>query len=248
MATKTLLIALCSLLICACDELPSPDPIDPEFGTNRFDSRERETALGSMVCDGLVWYVNESGALPNEAPVDFAIQNGGIFEYGLPKRAITSNMIPGMLKTDILSIIELHGSDVLLLFDYLAGLRLGENAWAQVSEEVTFTIDWTNGTGQKKYLAIKGMEIDSAATYRMAIGDVLIWGKINAPIERDYPLLKERAVLKHTHPLDAVHCSEYPNCNAYQTVATVPDVVQAFVASRTQPYIPQIDGRILIEK
>jgi 2',3'-cyclic-nucleotide 2'-phosphodiesterase (5'-nucleotidase family) len=232
------------LLIVNCDDLPTPDPIDPLFGTNRFDSRDHETALGDMVCDSLVWYVNESGKLPDEAHVDFAVQNGGIFEFGLPKGYITSGMIPGMLKQDILSIIELKGSDVILLFDYLAALRLGENAWAQVSEEVNFTIDWTNGTGHNKHLTIQGMEVDTEAVYRMALGDVLIWGKENSHIERAYDAIKHERGTKHTHPI----AQDIPNCDAYQTTATVPGAVQAFVASRRQPYIPEIDGRILIEK
>jgi 5'-nucleotidase/UDP-sugar diphosphatase len=219
-------ILLSSFIIVSCDDIPSPDPIDPLFGTNRFDSREHETALGSMVCDAMVWSAN----LGDDDDVDFGVINGGIFEYGLPKKAITAGMIPGMLKGDTLMIIELSGAQVIELFEWLAALRLGDNAWAQVSEEVSYTIDWTNGMGTLRGLQIKGMEVVEDAVYRLCTGDVLIYGKPNSHIDRFYPVLNEN------------------KDGALSTGKSVSDAVQDFVASRTQPYIPEIDGRILIEK
>jgi 5'-nucleotidase/UDP-sugar diphosphatase len=218
------------LLVAACDDIPEPDPVDPLFGTNRFDSREHETALGDMICDGLVWGINEGSFKGQAAPVDFAVLNGGIFEYGLEKGAITAGMIPGMIKGDILSIIPLSGADVTELFTWLAALRLGENAWAQVSAEVRYTIDWTNGMGKLRDLEIKGLPVDDGAVYRIATGDVLVHGKENTHIDRFFPAFKKNEAK-----------AEYLG-----VLVTVP--VEEYVASRPRPYIPETDGRITIEK
>jgi 5'-nucleotidase/UDP-sugar diphosphatase len=216
---------LCTVLICACDSIVELDPVDPEFGTNRFDSRERETALGSMVCDGMVWSIQQSGG-----DIDFGVINGGVFEYGLRKGPITAAMIPGMIKGDALMTIAITGAEVTELFTWLAALPLGENAWAQVSEEVKYTIDWTNGMGKLRGLTIKGMAVNPEMTYRLCTGDVLIYGKPNSHIDRSYPTLeanKEKAV---------------------SAGKAVSQAVTEYVASRPQPYVPKINGRILIEK
>jgi hypothetical protein len=59
---------------------------------------------------------------------------------------------------------------------------------------------------------------------------VLVYGKPNSHIDRYYPTLeanKEKAV---------------------SAGKSVPQATTEYVASHTQPYIPEIDGRILIEK
>jgi 5'-nucleotidase/UDP-sugar diphosphatase len=227
------------LVVCACDDITDVEPVDPEFGTNHFHSREHETALGSMVCDAIVWDINENRAGGFE-PVDFGVLNGGIFEYGLRKGPISADMIPGMIKGDTLTIVELPGEEVVELFEWLVALRLGENAWAQVSEEVNYTIDWTNGKGQLRNLTIKGIELDfdqnpalKDRIYRLCTGDVLVYGKPNSHIDRFYPVLN-----RHKEEVDRTG----------DTGKTVADAVYDFVASRPQPYIPHIDGRIKIEK
>jgi 5'-nucleotidase/UDP-sugar diphosphatase len=223
------LYTLCLLLlVSSCDNLPSPDPVDPLFGTNRFDSREHETALGDMICDGIVWCVNTT--MSDIEPVDFGVLNGGIFDYGLPKGVITANMIPGTLKGDTLAIMYLSGAEVVELFTWLAALHLGENAWAQVSEEVRYTIDWTNGNGSLRDLTIKGLPVEPGKTYRLCTGEPLINGKATSPANPVFPPLykvRERAVM---------------------TAKSVEQAVQEYVASRSQPYIPEIDGRITVEK
>jgi 5'-nucleotidase/UDP-sugar diphosphatase len=222
------LALLLPLLFTACDDLLTPEPIDPDFGTNRFDSRERETALGNMVCDAMVWRVNET--MEDVADVDFGVINGGVFEFGLRKGAITANMISGMLKEDILTVTTLTGGQVLELFTWLAALPLGVNRWAQVSEEVQVTIDWTNGTGQLSALKIKGVDVDPGATYRLCTGDPLVFGKETSPENPVYPILFDN------------------KANAHITPTSVADAVKDYVASRAQPYVPEIDGRLTVEK
>jgi hypothetical protein len=296
---------LCLLLAAACDDIIVPDPVDPEFGTNRFDSRERETALGDMICDGIMWYVNNvnpgrpdraisrlsadegeaadddadndgdaSNATDDEAAdgvedagdgggesaeggdsedesakgedgegsggdstpasyaADFGVLNGGIFEYGLRKGQITSDMIGGMLKGDALVIITITSKQVCELFEWLASLRLGENAWAQVSEEVRFKIDWSSGIGKVLDLKIKGMPVDpndENTLYRIVTGEVPVFGKANNHMEHYYPLF-------------------YANQHKAVVIdVTVAKAVEEYVASRRQPYQPEIDGRIVVD-
>jgi 5'-nucleotidase/UDP-sugar diphosphatase len=219
--------------VSGCDDIPEPEPVDPEFGTNRFDSRKRETALGDMICDGIVWDFNQNSS-PDEKNADFGVLNGGIFEFGLPKVNIRSSMINGMLKGDVLSYIDMKGGDVKKFFDELAAIPIGANAWAQVSKEVEFTINWTNGMGQVRGLKIDGMELDDDADYRLVTGHVLIWGKPGSHIDRYYDTLHEleTAAPASAHKLEG---------------RTVTEAVAAYVASRPQPYMPEIDGRIVIE-
>jgi hypothetical protein len=287
---------LCLLLPAACDDIIVPDPVDPEFGTNRFDSRERETALGDMVCDGIMWYVNNvnpgrpdraiaglnadegevgntdddadndggadnapddetdneaadgaedagdgggggggdsgGGSTPANYAADFGVLNGGIFEYGLRKGQITSDMIAGMLKGDALVIITITSKQVCALFEWLASLRLGENAWAQVSEEVRFKIDWSSGIGKVLDLKIKGMPVDpndENTLYRIVTGEVPVFGKANNHMEHYYPLF-------------------YANQHKAVVIdVTVAKAVEEYVASRRQPYQPEIDGRIVVD-
>ncbi|GMO27274.1 MAG: hypothetical protein Pg6A_14770 [Termitinemataceae bacterium] len=221
--------ALCLVFLSACDDLPPPAPIDPNFGTDRFDSRKRETALGDMVCDGMVWYFNNNLPPDNKAAA-FGVINGGIFEAGLPKAHISPDMPLGVLKADVLSYIDIPGSEVKRFFEELAAIRIGDNAWAQVSREVEFTINWTNGMGQVRGLKIEGQEVDDAAVYRIVTGDVLIWGKENSLVDRFWTTLNQN--------MDS----------ACKLETIVPVAVSQYVASRTAPYIPQIDGRIVIEK
>jgi 2',3'-cyclic-nucleotide 2'-phosphodiesterase (5'-nucleotidase family) len=201
-----------------------------------------------MICDALVWYVNE-GAIHNEVhPVDFALLNGGIFEYGLSKGAITAGMTTGMIKGDYVTTVQISAADVKKLFVELAALRLGDNAWAQVSEEVQITIDWSNGMGQLRSLEIKGIDIDDAiaanVTYYLATGDVLVHGKRNTHIDRFWSALKEIYDAHRT----GINVTDTDPAFVDQRPQLVSDAVYAFTASRPQPYQPEIDGRIVIEK
>ncbi|MDR1256388.1 MAG: 5'-nucleotidase C-terminal domain-containing protein [Spirochaetaceae bacterium] len=233
---KTFYRVLCvcvALVAAGCDDIPEPEPVDPEFGTNRFDSRKRETALGDMICDGIVWDFNEKSP-PGGRKADFGVLNGGIFEFGLPKGNIYPNMINGMLKGDALSYIDMKGAAVKKFFDELAAIPIGANAWAQVSKEVEFTINWTNGMGQVRGLKINGMEVDDDTDYRLVTGHVLIWGKPGSHIDRYYDTL---------HELETANQA----CAVKLEGRTVTGAVTAYAASRPQPYIPEIDGRIVIE-
>lgn len=233
MMSRTLVFLWISLLLGACDDLPEPEPVDPEFGTDRFDSRRHETALADMICDGILWTFNQNP--PGGKAADLGVLNGGIFEFGLPKGPIRSDMIPGMVKGDTLTYLDLSGADLKLFFEELAAIPIGDNAWAQVSKEVTFTINWTNGMGQVRELAINGQAVNDETTYRLVTGHVLVWGKPNSHIERYYDTL---------HRLETAN----PNCAHKIESETVATAVVQYVASRPQPYIPEIDGRIVIEK
>jgi hypothetical protein len=233
------IIICCSVLaacLLSCDDIPEPDPVDPEFGTDRFDSRKRETALGDMICDGILWYFNQDP--PEGKKADFAVLNGGIFEFGLPKKPISGSMIPGMLKGDTLSYMDMKGRDVRTLFEELAAIPIGANAWAQVSQEVAFTINWTNGMGIVRELTIGGMELDDDTDYRMTTGHVLIYGKPNSHIDRYYDTL---------HALEVADPACAVMIEGITCAAAVADYVD-FRNAQQGSYVPEIDGRLLIEK
>ncbi|GHV75488.1 hypothetical protein AGMMS49942_03090 [Spirochaetia bacterium] len=248
MKKRPMILACALILLIACDDIPAPDEIDPNFGTNRFDSRERETALGDMICDALVWYVNHGAIAGSVHPVDFAVLNGGIFEFGLEKGEITAGMTTGMIKGDFITTVRISAAQVKELFVWLATLRLGDNAWSQVSEEVKVTIDWTNGMGQLRALEIKGIPIDTAiaanATYYIATGDVLVHGKRNSMVDRFFPALKAVYDAHRTGP----NVTDTDRAYVDQRPQLVSDAVYAYVGSRPRPYTPEIDGRITIEK
>ncbi|MDR0526466.1 MAG: hypothetical protein LBG79_01400 [Spirochaetaceae bacterium] len=84
--------------------------------------------------------------------------------------------------------------------------------------------------GQVRGLKIEGQEVDDAAVYRIVTGDVLIWGKENSLVDRFWTILNQN--------MDS----------ACKLETIVPVAVSQYVDSRTAPYIPQIDGRIVIEK
>jgi len=76
--------------------------------------RERETALGDLISDSMLWYVKNMG-------VDFAIQNGGGIRADLPEGQITMQTLYEILPFDnSVVVLTLKGSDLQSLFDYIA--------------------------------------------------------------------------------------------------------------------------------
>ncbi|MFH0844382.1 MAG: 5'-nucleotidase C-terminal domain-containing protein [Pseudomonadota bacterium] len=130
--------------------------------------RNRETALGNMVADSMLWYTKNLG-------VDFAIQNGGGIRAELPKGLITKGVIHEILPFDnSVVVLTLKGSDLQSLFDYIATLSEGRGAFPQVSEGLSFTINRTKGRCEA--VLIKGKPIDPRKIYRVATNSYLAHG------------------------------------------------------------------------
>ena len=130
--------------------------------------RTRETALGDMVADSMLWFTRHLG-------VDFAVQNGGGIRADLSEGRITRGLIHEILPFDnSLVVLTLKGSDVLSLFDYIATIYGGRGGFPQVSEGLNFTIDYT--AGKCKDIFINGKPIDPNRTYKIATNSYLANG------------------------------------------------------------------------
>ncbi len=130
--------------------------------------RTRETALGDMVADSMLWYTKHLG-------VDFAIQNGGGIRADLPEGRITRGLIHEILPFDnSLVVLTMKGSDVLSLFDYFATIERGSGAFPQVSEGLNFTINYA--TGRCEDIFIYGKPIDPDRTYKIVTNSYLANG------------------------------------------------------------------------
>jgi 5'-nucleotidase/UDP-sugar diphosphatase len=132
------------------------------------DTRKKETALGNIIADSMLWYTRNMG-------VDFAIQNGGGIRDDLPKGRITMKSIYEILPFDnSVVFLTLNGSDVQSLFDYIATISPGEGAFPQVSEGISFTIN--RFTGKCQDILINGQPIHQFRNYRIATNSYLASG------------------------------------------------------------------------
>lgn len=132
------------------------------------DTRNKETALGNIIADSMLWYTKNMA-------VDFAIQNGGGIRADLPKGRITMKSIYEVLPFDnSVVVLTLNGSDVQSLFDYIATIAPGEGAFPQVSEGVNFTINRV--TGKCQDIHINGQPVFPFRNYRIATNSYLADG------------------------------------------------------------------------
>ncbi|MBW1862772.1 MAG: 5'-nucleotidase C-terminal domain-containing protein [Deltaproteobacteria bacterium] len=128
----------------------------------------RETALGDIIADSMLWYTKEMD-------VDFAIQNGGGIRTALPEGKITRKLIYEILPfDDSVIVLNLKGSDVRSLFDYIATISGGSGAFPQVSKGLSFTIN--HAAGKCESILINGNPIDSNRIYKVATNSFLACG------------------------------------------------------------------------
>jgi len=132
------------------------------------DVRNRETALGNIIADSMLWRTERLG-------VDFAIQNGGGIRSDLPKGPITMKLVYEILPFDnSVVVLTLKGSDVQSLFDHIATISSGQGAFPQVSEGLSFTI---NRVARRcENILINGNPIDPDRTYKIATNSYLAGG------------------------------------------------------------------------
>lgn len=188
-----------------------------EFGDRL--SRKKEIALGNMVNDGAMWYFR---TVLGKDP-DFAFTNGGNIRAELPAGTLTREQITTVLPFDNwLYLTTMKGSDVLKLFEFIASIPQGAGAWAQVSAEARYTIDYTDpsGKGVLKNLTIRGQSVDPDKEYTFITNDYLMNGGDGY------------AVLKN-------------NSGSYNTSTTLRDVIIAY-AKEMKTLVPATDGRIAV--
>ncbi|MDR1030991.1 MAG: 5'-nucleotidase C-terminal domain-containing protein [Treponema sp.] len=134
--------------------------------------RKIETPLGDAICDAMVWYFQTT----NQA-VDFAFINGGNIRAGIPAGLITREQVLTVLPFEnYLYLVSLKGSEIIDLFTFIASIPQGNGGWAQVSQEVRYTIDYTQGEGILKDLTIHGDPVDPDRVYRFCTNSYLLAG------------------------------------------------------------------------
>ncbi len=130
--------------------------------------RKQETALGDMVADSMEWYTQNQD-------VDFAIQNGGGIRTDLPEGEIEKGTVYEVLPFDnSVMVLTMDGSDVQKLFDYIATINRGAGAFPQVSDSVSFTINYS--TGECEDIRINGEPLDPDKTYTIATNSYMAAG------------------------------------------------------------------------
>ncbi len=130
--------------------------------------RERETALGNLVADAMLWSTED-------LDVDLALQNGGGIRAGLPRGPITKKTIHEILPFDnSVVVLTLKGSEVLSLFEHIGKVRIGSGAFPQISRGVTFTLDPVARACRN--IRILGEPIDPDRFYKIATNSYLADG------------------------------------------------------------------------
>ncbi len=132
------------------------------------DVRKRETPLGNLVADSMLWYTKNMG-------VDFALQNGGGIRSDIPKGEITKESIYGVLPFEnSVVVLTLDGSTVQSLCDYIATISSGQGGFPQLSEGLSLTINTVTETCEE--IMIDGKPLDPNKTYKIATNSYLAAG------------------------------------------------------------------------
>ena len=125
--------------------------------------RMGESAIGSLVCDAVMFFIENS-----KYKADFALINGGSIRAGLPKGKITrENVFEVLPFENFVDIVELSGSQLAELFDFIATIPQGDGGFAQFSKEIRY---------ESNVVAINGEEIDPKKKYFVATNDYLSSG------------------------------------------------------------------------
>ena len=143
-----------------------------KFDAGNKLSQKTETSLGNFVSDAQVAYLKDIGV-----EVDFALTNGGNIRSSLPKGDVTKeNILTTVPYKTYIYVLDLNGSDVIELFNYIGSLPQVSSGWAQVSAQVSYTITYTNGNGSVSNVLINGLPIDETKTYKIAVNNYLANG------------------------------------------------------------------------
>jgi 5'-nucleotidase/UDP-sugar diphosphatase len=130
--------------------------------------RKRETPLGDLVADSMLWYTKYLG-------VDFALQNGGGIRDDLPKGPITQHSMHEVLPFgNTVVVLTLDAATVRSLFDYIGSISSGQGAFPQVSAGVSITLNTL--TKKCENIMINGEPIDPGRTYKIATNSYLAAG------------------------------------------------------------------------
>ena len=136
------------------------------FGND--NGRTRETALGDLVADAMCWYLSRFNP-------DFALTNSGAIRAGLSEGSLTRESIYDILPFDSsLVFLNLTGTQVRTLFNFIGTVQPGEGAFPQVSNGIRFTLVPKKKTC--KDILINGKPIDPKKAYGIVTNSYLAKG------------------------------------------------------------------------
>ncbi len=189
-----------------------------EFILNEKQSRIEEHPWCDWVCDAISEFLQQ-----RNMPVDFTINNGGVFRAGLPKGEITHGDIETSLPfNNTVVICSMTGRQVKSLFEFVASIRQTAGGFAQVSRSVRYTISYDlQGNGTLSNLLINGKPVDENKIYRIATNSYMYSGGDG------YTIFE-----KSTDFLD--------------TAVLVNEAIVDVLSRQKEPLSPVTDGRITI--
>lgn len=176
-------------------------------------ARKAETALGDLVADGFKW------SMRSFKP-DFGFVCGGTIRTDLPAKDLILKDVYAILPFDnTMYVVTLKGTEVQALFDYIVTIKQGNGAFPQVSDGVSFTINYE--TKACENILINGKPIDPAKDY------VIATDSYHATGGDGYVVLKKAS-------------------KAYDASVWMRDVFVDYLKQLPQPVSPAIAGRITI--
>jgi 5'-nucleotidase/UDP-sugar diphosphatase len=123
-------------------------------------ARKTETPLGDIIADGFKWSLRDMNP-------DFGMVTGGTIRTDLPAKDLLLKDVYAVLPFDnTMYLVTLKGTDVQALFDYIATIKQGNGAFPQVSDGVSFTINYDKKTCEN--ILIGGKPIDPNKDYKIA--------------------------------------------------------------------------------
>lgn len=132
------------------------------------DARRRESELGDLIADSMRWFVRDRKP-------DFALHNGGGIRAPLHEGQITKRNVYEVLPFDnTLVVLVMKGSDVEKLFDHIALVPNGGGGFPQVSEGVSFTINY--GIGRCENIIVGGSPLEPERLYTIVTNSYLAAG------------------------------------------------------------------------
>jgi 5'-nucleotidase/UDP-sugar diphosphatase len=176
-------------------------------------ARKAETALGDLVADAFKWSMRDMKP-------DFGFVCGGTIRTDLPAKELILKDVYAILPFDnTMYVVTLKGTDVQAMFDYIATIKQGNGAFPQVSDGVTFTINYD--AKKCENILIGGKPIDPNKDY------VIATDSYHATGGDGYVVLKNAK-------------------KAYDASVWMRDIFSDYLKQLPQPVTPAVAGRITI--
>jgi 5'-nucleotidase/UDP-sugar diphosphatase len=176
-------------------------------------ARKAETALGDLVADAFKWSMRSMNP-------DFGFVCGGTIRTDLPAKDLILKDVYAILPFDnTMFVVTLKGTEVQGMFDYIATIKQGNGAFPQVSDGVSFTINYD--TKACENILIGGKPIDPAKDY------VIVTDSYHATGGDGYVVFKKAS-------------------KAYDASVWMRDIFVDYLKQLPQPVAPAVKGRITI--